>query len=389
MISFKIGGTLFLLTLLPLPSTLLAAQSPFEIELKELEREKPAASPRVAKKKLRKTKKASPVAGAARSGKPHKSPVGNAEYIRYAVKPGDHIFKILVTRFGMSNEAAERLIPEILRLNNIADIKNLKVGRVLLIPGRGWREREARSAQQGGAPLKGKDGSQPAALPATAAGLEGHGAESPRVEPPREPGKTPAALVAPPPISRGPAVPSAAAVPAPVTVAPPTISAAPVVPPANTWICSVTEKGPARIVDAVLNALSLSWLRNRIIQSDEGAANTFSIMVDRYFELKGVRYIVSIGESDPYTYTLIRLLEGAGYRVLMIGSGDDFKVVSEKLLRLVGLVPDFGKHVLQGGVESTGFLVRQDGAGGRAVVITSEAADPKLKWNLPAGCGAR
>ena len=138
-----------------------------------------------------------------------------------------------------------------------------------------------------------------------------------------------------------------------------------------------------------MNALSLRWSKNRIIQSDEGAQNAFSIRVDRYFELKGVRYIVSIGESDPYTYTLIRLLEGAGYRTLMINSGDNFKAVGEKLLRFVGLDPDFGMHAIQGGTQSTGFLLQPDDAEGRQVLISSEPANPKLRWVLPAGCGAR
>ena len=138
-----------------------------------------------------------------------------------------------------------------------------------------------------------------------------------------------------------------------------------------------------------MNALSLHWSRNRIIQSGEGASNAFSIRVDRYFELKGTRYIVSIGENDPYSYTLLRLLEGAGYRVLMVESDDDFQAVGEKLLRLVGLEPDYGRHLLQGGKESTGFLVQQDDAGGRQVLITSEAVNPQLKWTMPEGCGAR
>jgi len=151
----------------------------------------------------------------------------------------------------------------------------------------------------------------------------------------------------------------------------------------------VKDKEPAKIVDAVMNALSLPVSKNRIIQSDDGAPNSFSIRVDRYFELKGMRYVVSIGVSDPYSYTLIRMLESAGYQVLMINSGDDFKTVSEKLIRFVGLVPNFGKHALQGGKETSGFLIQQDNAGGWRVVITSEAADPKLKWTMPEGCGKR
>jgi hypothetical protein len=167
------------------------------------------------------------------------------------------------------------------------------------------------------------------------------------------------------------------------------VPATPAVPQINAWICSVTEKDPTHIVDSVMNALSLHWSKNRIIQSEEGAANAYSIRVDRYFELNGMRYIVSIGESDPYSYTLLRLLEGVGYRVLMINTGDDFKTVGEKLLRFVGLTPDFGIHVLQGGKPSTGFLVQQDGPEGRRIVITSEAVTPKQKWTLPAGCASR
>ena len=144
------------------------------------------------------------------------------------------------------------------------------------------------------------------------------------------------------------------------------------------------------MVDANMNALSLHWSKNRVIESDAGASNAFSIRVDRYFELKGERYIVSIGESDPYSYTLIRLLEGAGYRVLTINAVDDFKEVGEKLLHLVGLNSDFGTHSIQGGKQSTGFLVLQDDTeDGRQVIITSEAVNPKLKWTLPAGCATR
>ena len=171
--------------------------------------------------------------------------------------------------------------------------------------------------------------------------------------------------------------------------APAKAAAAPEVPAANTWICSVTEKDPAKIVDAVMNALSLHWSKNRIIHSDEGAPNAFSFRVDRYFERNGARFIVSIGENDPYSYTLLRLLEGAGYRSLMINLDDDFNAVGEKMLRFLGLAPDFGRHVIQGGMESTGFLVQQDDAEGRRVVITSEPGNPKLKWTMPAGCGTR
>ena len=478
MINLKQGGALLFLALLALPARLHAAPSPFDIDVKELDRENPAVPPKAERKKTKKTRKEAPAAAAARvAGRVHRVAAtgsgSEADYIRYTVKPGDHIFKILVGRLGMSNEAAERLIPEIIRVNNISNIKTLPVGRTLLIPGGDRQERAAKSGKPGRARHRRERGSEEAVLPA-AGRLETPGVSSARGEAPgvqaapqRKPAppapvasaptsaasvpRTPKAAVAVAPTLAVPApaagtsataasgatasvpaapivaapaatprrtvlgatpatvvpAPGAPAVTAPSAVAPTAAlpaAAAPgaaahamATPPGNpaapplafTWICSVAEKDPAKIVDSVMNALSLHWRRNRIIQSDEGAPNTFSIRVDRYFELNGVRYIVSIGENDPYSYTLLRLLEGAGYRVLTLNSGDDFKAVGEKLLRLVGLVPDFGRHVVLGGKESTGFLVQADDADGRRMVITSEAADPKLKWTLPAGCGIK
>jgi hypothetical protein len=393
MISLKQGGTLLLLALLSLPSRLHAAPAPFDIDLKELERQKPAASPKPEKKKVQKGKKAP--AETARIGKARRSSADNPDYARYTVKPGDTIFKILMVRFGMSNEAAERLIPEIIRINNISNIKSLTVGRTLLIPSKGQQKRAARSAKKEKTP-KTEEASEAAAMLEKALKLEGQGAAgSPDV-------KTPGVHAAPPsemenmPVAPAPAAPIAPvlAEPAPLAAPPvaaasPEIPAAPAIPPANTWICSVTESDSATIVGAVLNALSVSWSKNRIIQADEGAPTAFSIKVDRYFEYRGARYIVSIGESEPYSYTLIRLLEGAGYKVLRLSGGEDFKTACEKLLKLVGLVPDFGKHALQGGGETTGFLIQQDDAGARRVVITGDPVDPRQKWLMAPGCGAR
>jgi hypothetical protein len=392
MISLKHGGILLLLAHLSLPSQLYAAApapGQFDIDLKELDRQEPTQSPKSEKKKEQRAKKVRPAA--VKADKVQPSAAGDSEPVRYTVQPGDHIFKILVVRFGLSNEAAERLIPEIIRVNNIPNIKRLTVGQTLLIPAKGQLERVAGSAKKGKSHKRKGAAEETAEQKAAEPAARGAGA-SPEVAI-----SAPATQVAPaipqdkkpvepeaaghPPAQTAPLAPSAvanvvAAVPSP-----------PAVPQANTWICSVTEKNQTKIVDAFLNALSLPWSRNRIIEST--APTTFSIRVDRYFEYKGARYVVSIGESDPYMYTLIRLLESAGYRVLMISGNEDFEAIDKKLLTLIGVVPDFGKHVLQGGREATGFLVQQDDAGGRRVVITAEPADPQQKWVMPAGCGAR
>jgi hypothetical protein len=427
--SFKQGGTLLLLALLALPAQLPAAQSPFDIDLKELDRENPAQPPKAAQKRTpRKTKREAPVPAPAKSGKvQHKAAAtaGEAEsdsgYIRYTVKPGDHIFKILVARLGMSNEAAERLIPEIIRVNKISNIKTLTVGRTLLIPDKGRQEHLAKSSQPGRARHKREREAEVASVPVPVAApqapvVPAPGAKAPVPAPPSVAATKPVTpkVTAPNTATPAPTVSTAArpqaGTPAPAAPATGTaaakaaasaveahaasassgvVPAAPPVALVNTWICSVTEKDPARIVDAVMNALSLPWSKNRIIQSADGAPNAYSIRVDRYFELDGVRTIVSIGESDPYSYTLLRLLESAGYRVLTINAGDDFKVIGDKMLRAVGVAPEFGRYLITGGKESPGFLVQEEDAAGRRVLITNEAVNSKMKWTMPAGCGIR
>lgn len=52
----------------------------------------------------------------------------------YTVKRGDHLFKILMRDYGLSNNEAELFIEEIKQENNIYDIKRLKVGQKLHIP---------------------------------------------------------------------------------------------------------------------------------------------------------------------------------------------------------------------------------------------------------------
>ncbi|GFO58975.1 hypothetical protein GMST_13000 [Geomonas silvestris] len=400
------GGAFLLVALLSLPCHLYAAASPFDIDVKELDRTAPkaaapAAQPKAAspydidlkeldrsgtppaKQEKKAKKKEAPV----RSAKPSRgrhAVSGEGEYGRYTVKPGDHIFKILVVRFGLSDEAAEKLIPEIIRINDVPDIKKLRVGSTLLIPTGAHQARSPRTyrhsepvATSAGAPAPLPAPATQPSPPAVAAPPASAAPAAPRELPPP-----------PAPVAKAPAPAPPLPLPQPA-VSQPAPAAQPAPPLANTWICSVRDRDPARIVDSVLNALALRWSKNRIIQSAEGAANAYSIRVDRYFEKNGARYIVSIGEEDPYSYTLLRLLEGSGFRVLMIGKGDDFLTIGEKLLRLVGLTPDFGKHLVQAGKLETGFLVQQDDPEGRRVLLTSEPADPKVKWTLPAGCGYR
>jgi hypothetical protein len=109
-----------------------AAGSPFEIEIGDLERgsavskeqKKPRARPAARKKSKKRLAVPHPQAEERQAG----------DYTRYTVRPGDHIFKILTMRFGLSSAKAEALIPEVKRINGIVDTSGLQIGQTLLLP---------------------------------------------------------------------------------------------------------------------------------------------------------------------------------------------------------------------------------------------------------------
>lgn len=120
---------LFLLLTLMSAGWVFAAGSPFEIQIGDLDRgdaaakegKKPHPFPTA---KIRGAREVSVPAEVHREG----------EYIRYTIRSGDNIYTILTTRFGLSSKKAERLIPEIKRINGIVDTSGLQIGQTLLLP---------------------------------------------------------------------------------------------------------------------------------------------------------------------------------------------------------------------------------------------------------------
>lgn len=98
-----------------------AVQEPYDIDLKELRR----APVRRSMDQRSRNESTESVTAALRS---------QGEQSRYTVLPGDNLFLILMHRYGLSNKAAEQLIPEIMRLNNIRKPESLSVGQRLIIP---------------------------------------------------------------------------------------------------------------------------------------------------------------------------------------------------------------------------------------------------------------
>jgi hypothetical protein len=351
----------------------LAADSRFEIDLNELPKTVAPPAKRIQTPHPAKTR-------AARA--PAKSGAADGSLRHYTVKPGDHIFKILMRDFGLSNQQAEQLIPDIVRLNGIGDIRRLRVGQELQIPlapsSRGSRRSDSKqTARHEAAPPLTTEPLTVAEQPAPAA----------VTTVPAEPETAAAIQPAPAPPPTNP--------PEPETVktlqeqSPP--PAAPPAKPERVVVSPVTARDRDGIIDAVLDLLAPGWVRNRIVEGgrDSTDGSYVSIKVNRYFEHLGYRYIVN-SESDPLTLTLLRLLEVQGDRVVNVGRDEQATAVAARLATRMGLPQqegDFKVNCLDtGGGELTvrGIRISPAGHYGQQLLITGDQA-PKCTAELLAG----
>lgn len=137
------------------------------------------------------------------------------------------------------------------------------------------------------------------------------------------------------------------------------------------------------IADRMLDSLKLAYTRDATVElfgpMDSGLR--LDIRADRFFEFGGERFIISGFNGDPVFYTLMRLLETRGYRVIILEERDDFRRVGEKLLSQMRLPGRFATQRLwpaQGipyTVQLSGFSFRDPSSGDR-VVLTPAELDP-------------
>lgn len=358
-----------LLLVRPMATVAAESRSPFDIDLRDLDQRKgvaapasappqpaqprplPPAAPAAKTPSTPPAKQASPPVAAAKASPAARAAVAKAPPIRskrsapapsappatsadgtvrYTVKPGDYLLRILVREFGLSDNEAEQLVPEVVRLNRIHDIRKLTVGQTLLIP-LGQHPvvaREVTAAAPDSASLT------PAAEPA-------------RPVPPEEPIPPPAEPSAPP-----------ASAPAPPVPPPTPPTAAQVDAPA--LVRFITGREPDQMVDSLLEALSLPVHRNAIIAVDGDGRENISVKVDRFFVDRGTRYVVSLADKDSYTYTLYRILEMRGYAVIQVGRDGTFSAIVGPLLERLGRTATAGRRTISasgGEREVTGYYV--------------------------------
>jgi len=357
----RIASLVILLSLCG-PAWSLSADQSFEIEISDLDRSAPAAkkSPEKPGKSAKK-----PVPKRRVSPGPPTARDLEGEFVTYTIRPGDHIYKVLTSRFGLSSERAEALIPRILRVNGIRDIRGLRIGQTIRIPAVG-KIAAAFPPPAGAAPPQ-----TPAAAPAI----------------PKAGEAVPAPAVAAPTVP--PAEEEAAK-----TSRESSQSVAPVPTPRpkakKTVIRTVPAGDAPAMADALLDALSLKWSKAHPVTIPVGGSGgaSLTIPVDRYFEDGGKRFFLDFGGADPDRATLVRLLELSGYRRIAVGPKDDFRAIAGKILKAMEMQAEYGKHSLAplsggpGAVEVSGFLITRTG---ERLFITGMPIDGKVSDLIQAG----
>lgn len=360
------AAALVLLISLCGPSGSWCAGQSFEIEISDLDRSAPPARKSSEKPGKRPQK---PVPKKRVSPGPPTARDLEGQFVTYTIRPGDHIYKVLTSRFGLSSERAEALIPRILRINGIRDIRGLRIGQTIRIPAVG--KIAAASPPPAGAAPPQTPATAPPAAPAIP--TAGEAVPAPAVAAPSVP---PAAEGAVKPSQEK--AHSVAPVPAPQPNAKKTV------------IRAIPAGESAAVADALLDALSLKWSKAHPVTIPVGGSGgaSLTIPVDRYFEEGGKRFFLDFGGADPDRATLVRLLELSGYRRIAVGPKDDFRAIAGKILKALEMQAEYGKHSLaplsggSGAVEVSGFVIMRSG---ERLFITGMPIDGKVSDLIQTG----
>lgn len=143
-----------------------------------------------------------------------------------------------------------------------------------------------------------------------------------------------------------------------------------------------TGKQP-EIVDSILKVFSIASDRDRRVDVFASDNNGISLAVkaERYFERGGERFVVTSFDGDPINYTLFRILETKGFRVVMLSAQDDFRKVAEKLLSHLKIKGTFARHNLSKDSSAnhslwmSGFKLDDAGLPGGSLFLTNLEID--------------
>ncbi|QEM68031.1 LysM peptidoglycan-binding domain-containing protein [Geobacter sp. FeAm09] len=137
------------------------------------------------------------------------------------------------------------------------------------------------------------------------------------------------------------------------------------------------------LVDAVLAALAVAPERDRSLDvfGADNSGISLSVRADRSFVRGGQRYVINRFDGDAVTYTLFRLLEAKGYRVITLDRQDDFRRSTEKILAGMKIRGSYDRHDLireEGlpySVQMSGFWLDDPSLPGGSLFLTDLAVD--------------
>lgn len=149
----------------------------------------------------------------------------------------------------------------------------------------------------------------------------------------------------------------------------------------------ITATSRTEMVDAILNALAVTPITDRRVDVFAADNNgiTLSVRAERYFERDGKRYIIAGFDGDPVTYTLYRILETKGLRVVILDAKDDFRSVSEKILASLQVPGNYAKHMLVAdnglnySLQMSGFRLQGAGVPGGSLFLTNRPLDKIIR----------
>jgi hypothetical protein len=139
------------------------------------------------------------------------------------------------------------------------------------------------------------------------------------------------------------------------------------------------------MADRLMSSLRLRYDRDTKVElfGPRDSGLRLDIRADRTFEVGKERYVVSLFNGDPVFYTLMRLLETRGYRVIILEEKDTFEKVAEKFMSRLRLSGSYAKHRLWPSqdapysVQLSGFMLRDAGSG-KKIFLTDRTLDPLI-----------
>jgi len=159
------------------------------------------------------------------------------------------------------------------------------------------------------------------------------------------------------------------------------------VPDGRKVLYSVQGSNQEAIVDELFSALSVRYEKNRDLMLDDGDLSgvSLSVRADRFSQGNEKKIVFSFSEENPVQYTLLRLLELKGYRVVILNPEDDFREISEKVLSSLGIPAVYGMQPLWEAAETpfnvqlSGFMVAGKGRDGSRTFLTNVTVDPLVR----------